>query len=167
MKSLRINCQLFLYHTIPFNSRPHEEVDLGRNVYKRTTEGFQFTTSRGGRPAKIAPEHCFFSLSIHDLTRRSTLLACYIQYLQSSFNSRPHEEVDKILPLLSVSVGAFQFTTSRGGRRFPLRISLIIGCFQFTTSRGGRQKLLYKKQDAIDFQFTTSRGGRRQTALSG
>ena len=37
--------------------------------------------------------------------------------VSSTFNSRPHEEVDKRPPLLPLMMAIFQFTTSRRGRR--------------------------------------------------
>ena len=56
---------------------------------------FQFTTSHGGR-RRVG--YCFSrvsALSIHDLTRRSTLKTDQSNQYRSSFNSRPHTEVDK------------------------------------------------------------------------
>ena len=97
---------------------------------------FQFTTSQGGRPARRAlrpPEQYFNSrphkevdvlfdsticsklISIHDLTRRSTI------------------------PKASDNLPAtFQFTTSQGGRQDIETAYMIIIIFQFTTSQGGR-----------------------------
>ena len=56
---------------VPFNSRPHKEVDVPAG------------TGRKDR-----------SLSIHDLTRRSTVPDDIDEELPFSFNSRPHKEVD-------------------------------------------------------------------------
>ena len=77
---------------------------------------FQFTTSRGGRLRLLQLTDLTDNLSIHDLTRRSTLLRDNCGFTNplsihdltrrstsnlrntgntvSSFNSRPHEEVD-------------------------------------------------------------------------
>ena len=99
---------------------------------------FQFTTSRGGRRCRALPGSDCYRLSIHDLTRRSTCPGFESPMLHLSFNSRPHEEVDKsierdtgmhvafnsrpheevdcMLRLRLISLTAFQFTTSRGGR---------------------------------------------------
>ena len=55
---------------------------------------FQFTTSQGGRRREdelFIPAH---DLSIHDLTRRSTIDGKPAYTLKRSFNSRPHKEVD-------------------------------------------------------------------------
>ena len=56
---------------------------------------FQFTTSRGGRPAGRSACTEKLRLSIHDLTRRSTVEPDLIIIPRYPFNSRPHEEVDK------------------------------------------------------------------------
>ena len=56
-----------------FNSRPHEEVDPPYIQIIVSISSFQFTTSRGGRPGSVRYVHSFCHLSIHDLTRRSTL----------------------------------------------------------------------------------------------
>ena len=55
-----------------FNSRPHEEVDPAFDVAMVGNDGFQFTTSRGGRLSVTADDISIRDLSIHDLTRRST-----------------------------------------------------------------------------------------------
>ena len=98
-----------------FNSRPHKEVDsrkanewFGKETFQFTTSqggrlgississitiSFQFTTSQGGRPGGRGADDCWHVISIHDLTRRSTL----------------SEDQDGQMIL-------FQFTTSQGGR---------------------------------------------------
>ena len=60
-----------------FNSRPHKEVDCFCYVPGRSVRDFQFTTSQGGRQEKEDYESMTAQLSIHDLTRRSTLLLSY------------------------------------------------------------------------------------------
>ena len=56
-----------------FNSRPHEEVD-GQPLFRwRQTLTFQFTTSRRGRHCSLFASVIMWHLSIHDLTKRSTL----------------------------------------------------------------------------------------------
>ena len=59
------------------------------------TEPFQFTTSQGGRHADAGHPEKRWSLSIHDLTRRST--GTIVEHLENliTFNSRPHKEVDQ------------------------------------------------------------------------
>ena len=100
----------------PFNSRPHKEVDsLDLRIVGLSTV-FQFTTSQGGRLEIALKRLKLINLSIHDLTRRSTL-PINIYYLRSrSFNSRPHKEVDGGDTSDPQQLLFFQFTTSQGGR---------------------------------------------------
>ena len=66
--------------------------DVDRPLGTITT--FQFTTSQGGRHAEqLRPEYICY-LSIHDLTRRSTAMACTVRACPHPFNSRPHKEGD-------------------------------------------------------------------------
>ena len=57
---------------IPFNSRPLKEVDSQGLVKTLILRIFQFTTSQGGRPRTAGCRSRRESLSIHDLSRRST-----------------------------------------------------------------------------------------------
>ena len=128
-----------LFHQIQccFNSRPHEEVDwyhcLPINLYM----AFQLTTSRRGRPLKT---YLLSFLKTFQLTtsRRGRLtywksLFCPVMFqlttsrrgrqskagvfpAHNSFNSRPHEEVDRALYLVILHPQLFQLTTSRRGR---------------------------------------------------
>ena len=84
-----------------------------------------------------------------------------------TFNSRPHEEVDKNAETSGISDLIFQFTTSRGGRHIFNGDNITINFFQFTTSRGGRPQIRFLTISKRAFQFTTSRGGRpiRLTSL--
>ncbi len=101
-----------------------------------------------------------YSISTHDLTRRSTQhsrrQAHQNWYFNSrpheevdsrqianphiiiDFNSRPHEKVDMLPESVSLSGEAFQLTTSRGGRRQVVVVVILPLIFQLTTSRGGR-----------------------------
>ena len=77
----------------PFNSRPHKEVDCGQ---RRTHSGR--------------------SLSIHDLTRRSTILKVYSEItmrlsIHDLTRRSTYPESD------SSQSESFQFTTSQGGRQ--------------------------------------------------
>ena len=123
---------------VSFNSRPHEEVDTAHRSVGLSPHTFQFTTSRGGRPADC-PLIAVKLLSIHDLTRRSTLTLFSLFPAMCSFNSRPHEEVDGFSHPSLLYTFIFQFTTSRGGRRKSTHRIRRSGSFQFTTSRGGRR----------------------------
>ena len=80
---------------------------------------------------------CLCILSIHDLTRRSTLLALHLYNLYLAFNSRPHKEVDWTWCLAEGAL-IFQFTTSQGGRPVSSDQNGLESVFQFTTSQGGR-----------------------------
>ena len=55
---------------------------------------FQFTTSQGGRQHRSVCFLGIFILSIHDLTRRSTVTSFFVIIVMLPFNSRPHKEVD-------------------------------------------------------------------------
>ena len=77
-----------------FNSRPHTEVDLTDNTFLDERYVFQLTTSHGGRRYYVIEEHAAQHLSTHDLTRRSTDSTDPSDYAWSTFNSRPHTEVD-------------------------------------------------------------------------
>ena len=58
---------------------------------------FQLTTSRRGRLLLRKIFSCLIILSTHDLTQRSTCLPESPLQARSSFNSRPHAEVDSEL----------------------------------------------------------------------
>ena len=89
---LRLSCR-------PFNSRPHKEVDKSQLFSAKVRLAFQFTTSQGGRRFDMYNAHFNQNLSIHDLTRRSTLSFPQNPLAAISFNSRPHKEVDHIQDL--------------------------------------------------------------------
>ena len=126
------------YYPGSFNSRPHKEVDGGQNVQGVIGKNFQFTTSQGGRPGGQRHYEGSRRLSIHDLTRRSTV----------------------IRPRSSYSLAIFQFTTSQGGRPPNVCSVNVFRTFQFTTSQGGRLNLKCRWHSVKIFQFTTSQGGR-------
>ena len=123
------------------------------------------------------------SLSIHALTRRSTVSGLVSFSVHGPFNSRPHKEVDATWKSTRTTHTSFQFTTSQGGRRLCLHGLFVISglsihdltrrstfrrknrqkrerIFQFTTSQGGRQNLPCGTFTIPAFQFTTSQGGR-------
>ena len=146
---------------------------------------FQFTTSHGGRLYFAGSDGIDDTLSIHDLTRRSTISgkakksARGFQFTTShggrqhepdaeshyicSFNSRPHTEVDPLNFFSMSVVSVFQFTTSHGGRQERRDRMKRSTDFQFTTSHGGRRNCASKQPNTKTFQFTTSHGGRRDT----
>ena len=122
---------------------------------------FQLTTSRRGRHT---PGRSFFSPT-------------------TSFNSRPHEEVDGI-PYVDIAVtDMFQLTTSQRGRQLEGMLTVVEIKFQLTTSRRGRPTVTVNTAEIIvvsthdltkrstnlimlpigttAFQLTTSRRGRR------
>ena len=171
---------------LPFNSRPHKEVDgrLGEtlrsrrlsihDLTRRSTDNhqsagsvtfFQFTTSQGGR-------------------QRSD----YCDNRGDPFNSRPHKEVDQPGERKASKTITFQFTTSQGGRpgspkRIPSTLCLSIHDLTRRSTcwdgRGGEDNDLSihdslsihdltrrstsgrkNKEWKVSFQFTTSQGGR-------
>ena len=63
-------------------------------IQKKCKEDFQFTTSQGGRHGLKPSGNQYLGLSIHDLTRRSTIFRLRKRRAINSFNSRPHKEVD-------------------------------------------------------------------------
>ena len=142
----------------PFNSRPHKEVD---------------STEAAKSPA--------ISLSIHDLTRRSTCPAATSEAVDYPFNSRPHKEVDHITPLCIEYSLPFnsrphkEVDASSDSMSPMLCLSIhdltrrstefcysndVYGDFQFTTSQGGRRNSSALMPATFAFQFTTSQGGR-------
>ncbi len=91
---------------IPFNSRPHAEVDL------RLSGTMNRYSSFNSRPhaevdslVEILPGTRF--LSIHDLTQRSTHFHKTNSIPLRSFNSRPHAEVDFFHAFILPSVLTF------------------------------------------------------------
>ena len=110
-----------LYRMSPsFNSRPHKEVDTSCQVCVVHTHPFQFTTSQGGRRRVKSCPPLVNTLSIHDLTRRSTVSVLRRCTFFVPFNSRPHKEVDQQCILNRIHHVNFQFTTSQGGRLPPV-----------------------------------------------
>ena len=79
-----------------FNSRPHEEVDLAIAQCIHDLLPFQLTTSRRGR-LLISHSRVYLLLSQLTTSRRGRHRFFKNVLLFFSFNSRPHEEVDKIL----------------------------------------------------------------------
>ena len=142
---------------------------------------FQFTTSQGGRretPEEVGIELPFNSrphkevdgvflqcwsdlwLSIHDLTRRSTVLA----YRGGFYNNLSIHDLTRRSTTFCRSLwrrSAFQFTTSQGGRPISATLGATLEFFQFTTSQGGRLLPQVFRHRQLLFQFTTSQGGRR------
>ena len=77
-----------------FNSRPRKEVDTLLILLRLES----------------------FTISTHDLARRSTPES-FLEYGRMEyFNSRPRKEVDTILLLTHYDTFVFQLTTSQGGR---------------------------------------------------
>ena len=78
---------------LPFNSRPHEEVDDPAATKK--VRGSLSIHDLTRRSTGCIDGNCSVTrLSIHDLTRRSTILTSLMVSGLLAFNSRPHEEVD-------------------------------------------------------------------------
>ena len=166
-----------------FNSRPHKEVDCRRVNTSGCSFIFQFTTSQGGRHGRKVGDSIGQTLSIHDLTRRSTaFLSPFYKNMHLSIHDLTRRSTKTTwLPFVT---STFQFTTSQGGRLendditscvYLLSIhdltrrstryrfcQIYLHIFQFTTSQGGRRLLLSHRCHSMSFQFTTSQGGRLQ-----
>ena len=142
---------------------------------------FQFTTSQGGRPLISLNWSRTLKLSIHDLTRRSTLLReGYTHTTELSIHDLTRRSTlvvptsrcsrrlsihdltrrSTVAALKDYVDGFFQFTTSQGGRPESAFNRAFASSFQFTTSQGGRQLAPIRVGSLDVFQFTTSQGGR-------
>ncbi len=166
---------------ISFNSRPHKEVDRRLKAFsvrfdlsihdltRRSTTAirkhgnalnFQFTTSQGGRRSRRGS--CKTRLTFQFTTSQGGRLdVLHTHYTKTSFNSRPHKEVDPGFQKNILTNINFQFTTSQGGRRRDVIAVADDIFFQFTTSQGGRLLKRYILTPVLNFQFTTSQGGRQ------
>ena len=168
-----------------FNSRPREEVDRIRLF--QTVESIISTLDLAKRSTRYL---CRFSSSISfqlTTSRRGRHRFLPSLLRQPYFNSRPHEEVDKMAARSLTKFLAFQLTTSRRGRHYrrsqshiPISISThdltkrstaifppikTNGAFQLTTSRRGRQRLRsnYNQTTAISTHDLTKRSTTRDT----
>ena len=139
---LLLICQKILFH-LPhrksFISRPLKEVD---HSYISAYSGVASFNSRPHKEVDTLVPSCpyFIPLSIHDLTRRSTIRPQENGRMLKPFNSRPHKEVDGSRLRSGCRRTIFQFTTSQGGRRKGVIIVDYMIVFQFTTSQGGRHQ---------------------------
>ena len=171
-----------------FNSRPHAEVDCdsGRICFGQDLSTHDLTQRSTLSQYVLA---IFSELSTHDLTQRSTTPSALRQCLISSFNSRPHAEVDMCGHRIVVASMSFQLTTSRRGRHTSRIDVSLFSVFQLTTSRRGRPA--FSPEDIIGspfnsrphaevdprrkelalclkiFQLTTSRRGRQYASILG
>ena len=149
---------------------------------------FQLTTSRGGRQELITKGPEPDNISTHDLTRRSTVLFLFLSAKMGYFNSRPHEEVDKICSPVWIVLIHFNSRPHEEVDFLSLSVLYRANIFQLTTSRGGRQisemynplpvaisthdltrRSTANSSDLITnilFQLTTSRGGRPHVITS-
>ena len=99
-----------------FNSRPREEVDRIRLF--QTVESIISTLDLAKRSTRYL---CRFSSSISfqlTTSRRGRHRFLPSLLRQPYFNSRPHEEVDKMAARSLTKFLAFQLTTSRRGRHW-------------------------------------------------
>ena len=87
---------------------------------------FQFTTSQGGRLLPLAHMFLIFFISIHDLTRRSTLRqACTGASLVISIHDLTRRSTIEHSTTFTLD-RSFQFTTSQGGRLNQEALLIII-----------------------------------------
>ena len=144
-----------------FNSRPHKEVDLfwqNHGIHEKLSI---HDLTRRSTLTKLAQKDADYALSIHDLTRRSTVYAQRKESLDNAFQFTTSQGGRLIPSILSCVLLTFQFTTSQGGRPHLQRSHPIQTIFQFTTSQGGRLGKVDKETKEAFFQFTTSQGGRQ------
>ena len=107
-------------------------------VKRMLSNFFQLTTSQGGRRGGDTVLTMQTSLSTHDLTRRSTRRETRRNFPVSSFNSRPHKEVDRSgLPEGIRGTLSTHDLTRRSTIAFKEDDTLL--AFQLTTSQGGRR----------------------------
>ena len=124
----------------PFNSRPHKEVD---DLTGRTEQMERLSIHDLTRRSTVFYQlfAFFYRLSIHDLTRRSTRGCKSRSQEKSSFNSRPHKEVD-YGDLSDVSdVETFNSRPHKEVDYSDMAFPKPVRNFQFTTSQGGRPGL--------------------------
>ena len=124
-------------HNETFNSRPHTEVDMERHEalmddLKLSTHDLTRRSTRedSGRDRSR-------SLSTHDLTRRSTSKERLQKLKITSFNSRPHTEVDEI-DLLSYPIRVLSTHDLTRRSTYWTDFDFMAENFQLTTSHGGR-----------------------------
>ncbi len=165
---------------MPFNSRPHAEVDSARSESKDLNSSFQLTTSRRGRHrnfrcmdhggsfnsrphAEVDTGYSIVShpkiLSTHDLTQRSTSTASF-GHAESYLSTHDLTQRSTQSTVSRLRTMPFQLTTSRRGR-LQMAFAMALGkVFQLTTSRRGRLVLHVLHATHKIFQLTTSRRGR-------
>ena len=100
---------------------------------------FQFTTSQGGRPnisSRSAWNYVFQFTTSQGGRHRD--LAVFIS--PDPFNSRPHKEVDCTADATEYSRNLSIHDLTRRSTCITLYPSEMTGAFQFTTSQGGRLK---------------------------
>ena len=82
---------------VPFNSRPHKEVDLVMGyILEQMQRPFNSRPHKEVDCMSLLYSLARSYLSIHDLTRRSTVLEERDFPKRTPFNSRPHKEVDSM-----------------------------------------------------------------------
>ena len=101
------------------------------------------------------------SLSIHDLTRRSTIRGTLSRFPNSTFNSRPHKEVDLAPYWRRRPIQAFNSRPHKEVDKNSLVFLLRIRSFNSRPHKEVDAVGDLKKQIKAFFQFTTSQGGRR------
>ena len=119
----RLPSHQWLPNTLPFNSRPPEEVDADGEVIEESQIPFNSRPPEEVDWLFFRSYYCM-GLSIHDLPRRSTYGCFRMESVRWPFNSRPPEEVDCKIPQFS-SLKPWIFL-------IPLLISLTPSCFNTT-----------------------------------
>ena len=107
---------------LSFNSRPLKEVDQQGFTSCSIPLNFQFTTSQGGRLDDHDTYIDDFDLSIHDLSRRSTI-DLKSKKIERSLSIHDLSRRSTLSGCKrDICIFPFQFTTSQGGRPDQLRI---------------------------------------------
>ena len=134
----------------PFNSRPHEEVDMSTNARFKVIRTFnsrphdEVDIKNGGNLSDAA------RLSIHDLTRRSTW---FIKRFREIEDLSIHDLTRRSTASAAQTTANNNLSIHDLTRRSTLAGKILSGgnFFQFTTSRGGRRRSLISLLQFLSF----------------
>ena len=129
-------------------------------------EFFQFTTSRGGRLKRGVGKPAFYHLSIHDLTRRSTLSGDLVHH--TGFSLSIHDLTRRstaMVHLKELSIRLSIHDLTRRSTACSVACSGSPGSFNSRPHEEVDVLLLHTLSSILAFQFTTSRGGRQEHIL--
>ena len=121
---------------------------------------FQFTTSQGGRHPAYNPEGIQYAFQFTTSQGGRRVSLCELVHIWSTFNSRPHKEVDSFFELIYFTIIPFN---SRPHKEVDLkRWSQRTGKFNLSIHDLTRRstEIDFGTVNVTHFQFTTSQGGR-------